>query len=351
MEKTNLIVGKIDSGKTKGILFKEVNALIKKEENILILDSKEEYYKQYSNTLKESGYNVVVLNLNDPLKSHAYNPYSLPYQYHKEGNMDTCIELVEKISRAIFFDDASNADPFWNNAAADLVTGIALIVMREAQEEEVNLGSISVGIDLVGKGTGSDNLITKYLESLDKTDPIYTVLSSIVFAANDTKLSILSVAKQRIKAFCLRPNLLSLLSNTSFEITDKTAIFVISKVNAREISSIANIMIDQVFYQVLERNMQFNFVLDNIDFISMLDSLNDALTIAYSNFKITLATRNLESLKYYYPKGLFDNVIRTIHVEDVQLAFIEEKQESIRYPEINTNSKFFKIEEYLENKQ
>ena len=51
--KTILLEGKTESGKTRGILFDEVEKMIAKEENLLILDSKAEYYNNFYKALLE----------------------------------------------------------------------------------------------------------------------------------------------------------------------------------------------------------------------------------------------------------------------------------------------------------
>ena len=37
---TNLIIGELESGKTRGIMFPEVKSLIKEEKNLFIIDNK-----------------------------------------------------------------------------------------------------------------------------------------------------------------------------------------------------------------------------------------------------------------------------------------------------------------------
>ena len=70
MKNTNLILGKIGVGKTTGIMFNEIKELIQKEENLLIVDNKEEYYKTFGKELKEKGYNTLILKRRQEKKSH-----------------------------------------------------------------------------------------------------------------------------------------------------------------------------------------------------------------------------------------------------------------------------------------
>lgn len=360
--KTNLIEGKIDSGKTTGIIFKEVNQLIKNDENLLFLDLKQEYYKQYINQLQEKGYEIITINLSDPTKSNNYNPFTLPYYYYKNNNIDKCFELIEKISYRIFTeeDEKNNIDPFWTNTSADLFTGMSLLTIKEAKEAEVNLGSISTVMDLTTKKDQDSNLITMYLNKLEPTDPIYLSASSTVYAPRDTKESILSVARQKIKNYCLRTDLLALISKTNFDLLNigqkKTAIFIILKDDNKNINNFANIFIEQVYHLVKENNLSFNFILDNIDFINQLNCLYNMLNLPLNNVKIIVATRNLSELKANYPIGTFSNVINKITVENNQVLHNDSKEPlelvkiaktSVTYPKTNLNPEFFKAEEYL----
>ena len=69
---TNLIIGKLESGKTRGIMFPEVKSLIKEEKNLFIIDNKEEYYPRFKNELENNGYKVWLINLRNPLKSNTF---------------------------------------------------------------------------------------------------------------------------------------------------------------------------------------------------------------------------------------------------------------------------------------
>lgn len=361
--KTNLIEGKINSGKTTGIIFKEVNRAIENKENLLLLDLNEEYYRQYSNRLKNDGYDIITINLSDPTKSNNYNPFTLPCYYLKNNNTDKCFELIEKISCRIFNEEnmGNNAtDPFWNNTSADLFTGMSLLTIKEASPDEVNIGSISTVIDLIAKKYKDSNLIKMYLDKLEPTNPIYVTASSTVYAPRDTKDSILSVARQLIRNYCLRTNLLALISKTNFDLINigknKTAIFLILKDDNKNINNIANMLIEQVYYLIKENNLPFNIILDNIDFINQLNCLYNMLNNPLKNVKTIIATRNFNELKDIYPKGTFTNITNKITIQNDKV--LNNNSESlleltkiidnpIAYPNTDLNPKFFKAEEHL----
>ena len=361
LNKTTLIEGKIESGKTTGIMFDEFKEMIDNNENILVIDSKEEYYQQFKNELDNKDYETIILNLKDVTKSNNYNPYTLPYYYYKNNNLDASIELIEKISKSIFFEDNSNGDPFWPQSAADLFVGLSLILLKEIKEEKyINMGELSILHDLVHKKYEDSNLIKMYLSNLNTLDPIYTSLSGTMYAPADTKGSILSVFKPKIKEYTLRPNLLSLLSSTNFDLINfgqkKTAIFVIPNDDIVEYNNIANIFIEQIIYLIKDKNLKFNLIFDNIDYIKHIDSLYSLLNIPSDILKVIVATRNLESLKEKYPKDTFSNILTNIKIndnkciinnEEYNLNLVEKQNNDVKYPVTDNTFQVFDIENHL----
>lgn len=313
MKDTNIIIGKKNTGKTKFYLFNEVKDGIKNGDNLCIFDTRDEYFRTFSNELKNNGYNVLTLNLNDPAKSNGYNPLQVPYELYKEGKRDKAIELVNNLALEIFKEDNQNADPFWQNMASSYFTGLVLILFEDAKPEEVNLGSVQV---MMTQGEAKFEDITylkKYLNGVDATDTIYTMLSPIVFAPIDTKGSIIAVCKQKLNVYMYREELLNLLNTNDINIrnlTGKTAIIVI----AGKTTDLVNIFIDQL---VSVSNMSFTYILDNLDSLRVVLSLNDLLDNAtYNKNRICVSIHNEEQFKDLYGKYIMDKFENIIDLND-----------------------------------
>lgn len=316
---TNLIIGKINSGKTRGILIPEVSRMIKNNENMFILDSKQEYYKTYAEELKKKGYQVKLFNLSDSTKTNGWNPLSLPYFYYKNGKKDKSIELIEKLALEIFKTDNPNSDPFWGNMASDYFTGLVLILFKEGKTEEINLGSIQMMISSEDKKIDDTTIMKKYLEKLEPIDNIYIATSSTVFAPSDTKGSILSVMKQKLNLFLMKEELLDALIIDDFklqELQEKIAIFVIGKSSYNILS---NILINQVIEVARENKIKFSFILDNFDTLPNLLELKDFIENAtYYNFKINIAVKSKEEFLERYGKFIIDRFDKVVEVSDIQ---------------------------------
>lgn len=305
MKDTNLIIGKINTGKTRGILFNEVNNAIKNNENLLIFNDRDEYHITYSKKLKDAGYNVLTLNLKNPSKSNGYNPLLVPYLLYKNNKKDESISMINNIALEIFKTDNRDTDPFWQNMASNYFSGLALILFNEANEAEINIGSIQTMMMQSENKFNDSTYMKEYLKNLDITNPIYILLSSVVFAPNDTRGSILSVVKQKLNLYVAREQLLNLLNTNEINLTkinEKTAIFIIGK---EDINDIANIFIDQI---VNSGNSSFTYIFDNLDSLKEVLSLKELLKDAsYNKNKVFASVHSEEAIKEKYGNLVTDS--------------------------------------------
>lgn len=351
MKRTNLIIGKINSGKTRGILLNKVNESIKSNKNLLILDNKEEYYGTFAGELKEKGYNVLVLNLKDSIKSNGFNPLLLPYQYYKEGNKDKAIELINQLCLEICKEDRNNADPFWENTAANYLCGLCLALFKDAKEEEINLGSIQVMLTQGENNFENTTVIKKYFENYNVLDSAYIAVSPTIFAPVETKGSILSVLKQKLNLYCMRENLLNLLCSNEINfknINNKTAIFIIGN---EGLNRLTNIFINQLYSYITKNKLSFHFILDNFDSLTKLLCFKSLIEDAtYYNLNVDVAIRDINKFEECYDKylvNLFENVL-TLNEELNSYKDIGDYNE---YPIINEKKNaYFDIVSFVNNK-
>ena len=132
--KRNLIVeGNPSSGKTTNIIFPIVEELISRNENLFILDNKEEYINRFYKKLKENNYNIVIINLRNMEKSEGWNPLWYPYQLYKSGNLNQTIDYLQQLGSILY--------PY-NTNVVDAFTSITLGLFEDAKGEEINLNSI-----------------------------------------------------------------------------------------------------------------------------------------------------------------------------------------------------------------
>lgn len=347
MKDTNLIIGKINSGKTKGILFKEVIKGIENNENLFILDSRGEYYKTFGEKLKDNGYNTYLINLNNSIKSNGWNPLMLPYIYYKNGEMDKCLDCLKNLTLELFKEENPNSDPFWANTSADYITGLILILFKEGTVDEINMGSIGTLLSKCHLEYNNKTLLQEYLKNIEISNPIYTLVATTEFAPKETKGSILSVIKQKLNSIYIKENLLNMLNTNELDLSNingKTAIIVTGN------NILSNILLDQISYIINDKNIKFNIILDNIDSYDIVLSLKDLVENAsYNKIKVSASVRDMDEINYKYGKFTFNKFQNVINLEE-ELELIEEGNYN-EYPEIKQKqNKYFDLEEFIKNK-
>ena len=231
----NLIVeGDIASGKTTNVLFPVVDNAIEKKESLFILDSREEYVNRYYEKLKSNNYNTIILNLRDMDKSEGWNPLEYPYNLYKNGEKDKAQEYLEKIGKIMFYENSSQ-DPFWALTASDFFTGVTLALFEDGNADEVNLNSVNNMFNGIDKKFGASDYITEYFKTKETSSKPYIFASTTFLAPKDTKGSILSVARQKLRLYVSREKLSQIMNKTTFNFDDvankPTAIFVIARTN------------------------------------------------------------------------------------------------------------------------
>ena len=337
----NLVIGATGSGKSQTIVEPMVELLIKKGESMIITDPKGELYKAASVYMKERGYNVVVLNFREPQNGNAWNPLTLPYQYYKDGNKDKATELLDDVALNILYDPNNKGEPFWEKSAADYFSGLALGLFEDAKPEQINLSSINymstVGEDKFAAGT----FIKEYFTLKGESSNAYVFASNTINAPQDTKGSILSVFRQKIRLFASRENLSEMLAYSDFDMRnigkEKTAVFIVIQDEKTTYHSLATIFIKQCYETLIDVAQtnggklpyRTNFILDEFANMPPLQDVTSMVTAARSrDIRFTFIIQNFAQLKSVYVnenaetiKGNCGNLVYLISTE---LAALEE---------------------------
>lgn len=312
----NLIIGSTGSGKTEMLVQPMVKLLAKSHQSMIITDPKGEIYERNANELREKGYNIVLLNFRDPQKGNCWNPLALPYSLYKEGNSDKANELLDDLAMNILYDEKSqNADPFWEKTSADYFAGLALALFDDAKEEEINLNTINLMTTVGEEKFRNTTYIKEYFSYKDQASPAYVNVSSTLMAPSDTKSSILSVFKQKIKLFSSRENLSEMLSHSDFDMKDigreKTAVFIVVQDEKKTYHSLVTIFIKQVYETLIDVAQESggklpfrtNFILDEFANMPPLKDVTTMVTAARSRaIRFSFIIQNFAQLYQVYGK-------------------------------------------------
>jgi len=315
-ESHSLIIGSTGSGKTQTMVLPLVESLAKHGESMIVTDPKGEIYELTSNMLRERGYNVILLNFRDPQKGNSWNPLSLPYQLYQEGNKDKANELLDDLAMNILYDEkAQSQDPFWEKTSADYFTGLSLGLFEDAKKEEINLNSINLMTTVGEEKLGGTTYIKEYFGYKDPASPAYVNASSTIMAPSDTKSSILSVFKQKIKLFSSRENLSEMLSHSDFDMKnigrEKTAVFIVIQDEKKTYHSLVTIFIKQCYETLIDVAQESggklpfrtNFILDEFANMPPLKDVTTMVTAARSRaIRFSFIIQNFSQLYQVYGK-------------------------------------------------
>ncbi|MDD6224306.1 MAG: type IV secretory system conjugative DNA transfer family protein [bacterium] len=312
----NLVIGATGSGKTQTIIFPTVELLAKNRESMIITDPKGEIYEQTSNMLRDKGYNVLVLNFRDPQEGNCWNPLSLPYHMYQNGNQDKAIELLDDLAANILYEEKSgNADPFWEKTSADYFAGLALGMFEDTTEDKINLNSISLMTTIGEEKFGGSTFIKEYFNLKDPASAAYTNASGTIMAPNETKGSIISVFKQKIKLFASRDNLSEMLSHSDIDLASigekPTALFIVIQDEKKTYHSLVTILLKQCYETLIDvaqkhggkLPVRTNFLLDEFANMPPLKDITTMITAARSRLiRFTMIIQNFAQLDQVYGK-------------------------------------------------
>lgn len=312
----SLVIGATGSGKTQTVILPLVHSLAKAKESMIITDPKGEIYEKTSNMLRARGYQILLLNFRDPQNGNAWNPMTLPYEMYKAGNQDKSIELLDDLALNILYDASNkNADPFWEKTSADYFSGVALGLFEDAKPEEININSISLATTVGEEKFGGSTYIKEYFGAKDSNSPASINASSTIMAPTETKGSILSVFKQKVKLFASRENLSEMLSHSDIDLESigekPTAVFIVIQDEKKTYHSLVTILLKQIYETLIsvaqkhggKLPIRTNFLLDEFANMPPLKDVTTMITAARSRkIRFTMIIQNFAQLDSVYGK-------------------------------------------------
>lgn len=341
-ESHTLVIGATGSGKTQTVILPTVKVLSKKGESMIITDPKGEIYEKTSVMLKEKGYQILLLNFRDPQNGNSWNPMTLPYKMYKSGAQDKAIELLDDLALNILYDESNkNADPFWEKVSADYFSGLALSLFEDAKEDEININSINL-MSTVGEDKfGGSTYIKEYFNGKDPTSAASINVSATITAPNETKGSILSVFRQKVKLFASRENLSEMLSYSDIDLETigerPTAVFIVIQDEKKTYHSLVTILLKQIYETLIasaqkhggKLPVRTNFLLDEFANMPPLKDVTTMITAARSRqIRFTMIIQNFAQLDSVYGKEdaetLRGNCGNLIYLVTTELKALEE---------------------------
>lgn len=259
--------GETGAGKTTRFVMQSILALsaMKTKPSFVIVDIHGEIIENLYHHLKKNGYNIKILNCDDPKRSDTYNPFAeMAAACIEKGTIgNEEINRIRKIAE-IIQPVASKNDPIWEIGARSYTNGAILDKFEDVLNGDMPVQCLTIYNIIqnhyqlrtnIGSQFSSNGLLSDahYKKKGANALSVQKMLS-VTDNAEKTRASYFGVIENRYDAFG-QPSLYSLSSNSTISISDfinePTAI-VIQSGNTAVGDDLISLLMNEIYSQVVK---------------------------------------------------------------------------------------------------
>lgn len=313
-----LVVGGSGSGKTR---FYAKPNVMQAYTSYVILDPKGEILRDTGHLLKANGYDIKVLDLINPHRSHGYNPFA-----YLQDDKDV-LKLVTNLIRNTTPKGSNTNDPFWERSETALLEALVLYLLYEAPPEEQNFPMVMEMIAAAEVREDDETYqspLDELFERLAMRDPEHLAVKQyniFKLAAGKTAKSILIGLGVRLEKFNLHTiEGMSLVDEMELPLMGerKTALFAVIPDNDSSFNFIVGMLYTQLFqclmYEADYRHggrlpVHVHFVMDEFANVALPDEFDKLLsTMRSREISVSIILQNLAQLKALY-KDAWESIV------------------------------------------
>lgn len=314
-----LLIGSTGSKKSRLVVIPTVRILAASDENMIVCDPKGEIHRRTAGFLHENSYKIHTINLREPQKGDGWNMLEIPYQFFCNGNIDKSCEFINDMAINLIPIEAK--DPYWDYSARDMLFGLILLLFKICKEmnlsdDLVNMQSIlQLKEELFCSSERSKIQNTIIWDFAKKDNLIRMRLNGIIICPENTLSCIISTFDQHMSCFLLQPQVMEMLSHTTFDVHDfgwgKNALFMIMPDEKTTFHKIITIFLKQIYelfienaFKKTEQNRfysRINFILDEFSSLPAIADFPQMIAASRSrNIRFTLIVQSKHQLKQRY---------------------------------------------------
>lgn len=345
-----LLIGGSGSGKTYKFVKPQIMQM---SGSFIITDPKGEIYRDTSGFLKQSGFEIKVLNLLEMQKSSRFNPFR-----YIQSEADV-LKLITNLIVNTTPKDSSTNDPFWEKAEAMLLQALFYYVWLEGVPEDISECKLLTGEDDRKKildrirdpnikkvhnvravmellkfadfkedpktGAKMDSTLDIIMRELEKKSPNHKAVlnyNKVMRGAADTVRSIIISANARL-APVQSEEILSILDEDEMDIPllgiKKTAIYCVIPDNDTTynflIGILYNMMFQRLYYEADfvhggSLPIHVTFLLDEFDNVALPENFLSLLsTMRSRNISSIIIIQDISQIRTRYKDGEHEKII------------------------------------------
>lgn len=313
-----LIIGSTRSGKTRKLIIPSIWEISKAGESMVIGDPKGELYISTKDYLKEQGYNIIALNLREPLKGNQWNILDIVNKAVDENNIPRATELAWDIAHTIVNQVPSAfSEPIWKNGEESTIASMILLsVMNSDFKFQRHMTTAYYILAEYGQPLKDETIpLLDYIKALPVKHPAKASFATASIAPYKTRASFFTTALSDLRLFS-DPNIADMTSKQDHSLEsigiDKTAVFLIVPDEKSTRNVLATLYIDQVYQSMVDLAnkrggriaRRVNFVLDEFGNLPPIPEFDKKLTVAGGRgMRFTIAVQDVAQLKKLYDKN------------------------------------------------
>lgn len=339
------------------------------QESMIVNDVKGELLANTYELLKNRGYNIKVINLEEPYHSHAWNPFETIKKHYlddlnknlKNPDLSNTTNLSNAFAH-ILNDDPNAKDKFWQDTAKNLTSGATLAMVEDLlfedneicfptlNEKEIQRKARDSFTPHVMVNTISTLASTPYDDKTKMLDYYFTSrplgnlpkqkASAMTSAGENTKGSILSTALTNLDLFTDESIArLTSMNEIDFEdlINEPTAIFIVCPDDNPTRWALASIFVEQSYFTLSKlikkihkgkSPRRINYLLDEFAQMPSIPDLDKKTSMSRSRnirFFLFVQDMNQFNVKYGdYAPIIKNNCQNMVYIKTNDMPAVEE---------------------------
>ena len=300
----NLIIGTTRSGKGEMFVVPTIDIYSRasKKASLIINDPKGELIAMSRETLENRGYEVLMLNILEPLNSMSFNPLQLIKEAYKKKNYSEAQLLCNTLTHSLYYNPNAK-DPFWENSAKSLVNALILAIcdecIKSGEEDKITMYTVANMLSELGGSNkfveGKEvNKLDEYFKKLPKDSVAKSQYATSSFAGGNTRGGIFSMAMSKLQNFTFE-EIAKMTSKNSLDLEDigfsKTnnskpkAIFMVTPDFDTSNYVLVSIFIRQIYYVLSKQSSLSRTGKCDREVIFLVDEFGNQIVVP-AGFKI-----------------------------------------------------------------
>lgn len=263
-ERHVLLDGSTGSGKTRFCLIPTIDLLTygdgangSEPVSIAVTDVKNELIEITGPELDRRGYDVLLLDTQNPYRGHRFNPMSLVVKLAEKGDSQGAEQAADAIAMALFPEERGQGSSHWTESARSGCSALILLVAcsEECPAGAKHLATVNEVLCRGTEGEGADPTapLKALLRQLPDGHPARSRASQLLSSGGNELRSIISTMKVRLRIFSSAP-VAWMTSGDDIDpgraLTEKTAVFLHVLESGSPYNAICTIFVTQLITSI-----------------------------------------------------------------------------------------------------